>query len=658
MAELVKVNYDAIELAYSLAVFDCRDDYTRAVAYEEGVEDEPLRRAMEYWGDCGERVFRGFLLLHEGVMILREDQANSDGNENQENINKGSNWELEKKRKELTNGHKTEPAGEFELRGILRTSCQQEQSEKDKNNYRKHINERKAKEYHGKRNCSYSTGCNQPDRNVSVHGGVGAPLCDPESDLTATEDESDSSRLRPRRLNIQFKKELVDFSDVSDLEYPMVFVSKSRLQRAKSKFKEVDKLLTDVGRGDSNSKEVDFYRLSMACKILNYIDNPTLGINDCKRLVSQLNSLSFVQSMLTRALETPRGWKARLTKRLHGKKWRRVLSLVHFTNYMTWKWLMLASGQAGSGQVMGIPAIDTTLGPIHPIDEWSVRDECQTCVEFVGKIPHACTLAVNSKDQLVMMDSRNYVTVYTVEGKPLLAFKASTSRHPHARWIIGVDADDNIYIGSALGILSKTKRPLSIFTDTGKLLSEPELRGCRGRFHLYTVTKSGVILTLSVGTQMGNVVTLHQRDSKLINLSFIVREIALPRVFSASNENIIIGGTTANESKDFAFQVFDHLGQQLYFFKPEVNFQHCEVDPWTGSLVLVKTATLRDYRHCLCNTVVLTGEVRFLATNGQTIKSSVNLRWPFRKVVGATVLRCGLVAVVTMDEPYYAIHVI
>lgn len=655
MVEAVSVNVDAINLAYCLVVFNCREDYTRAIAYEDDLEDEPVRKATDYWGDCGESIFRGFLLLHEGVTILQEGRATEDENENQQNVGKESDLELYDKKMSPLDDEKKAKTDPEELRGILRNNYNPEYLKMNKLSPRKRINEKKLGGNHGKESYSYSLWSKQTDRVLLARNEhVCAPLCDSESDLTATEDEGDSTRTRQKKLNIQFQEGTSSFNESVAFDGSMVDISKSCLQRAKSKFREVQKLLASFSNDQSL---IDFHRLSLSCTILQCVDNLTLGIQDCKRLITEMNSMSNVQSMITRALKGPRTLKDRLTKRLHDKKWRKILSLVHFTNYIVWKWLMLAGKETGSGQTIGIPSIETGLGLIHPTDEWSVRDKCQTCVEFVGKIPSSCTLAVNSKDQLIIIDSRNYVTVYTLEGKPLLSFKASTSRHPHSRWIIGVDSKDNIYVGSALGILSETKRPLSIFTRTGKLLAEPEIVHYGGKCHLYAVTKSGLILMLSAGTPTGNMVSVHQRDSKLIN-SFQVREIALPRYFNSGNDNIILGGSTTNESRDFAFQVCDLLGQQLYFYKPDVEFQHCEVNPWTGSIVLVRTDTLRDFRYCLCNTVVLTGEVHILATDGQTIKSGINLRWPFRKVAGVTVLRCGLVVVVTMDEPYYAIHVI
>lgn len=682
MADSVEVNYEAIELAYSLSVFNNRADYTRAIAYEEDFDDEPFRTAMDYWSVCGESAFRGFLLLHECVMILLGEH--SDENDNQQ----GSEFRLEETRKQLPNGQKPQQE-EIELRSILRTSHNSdEQLQIGRNTHRKQSRERKTKGNQRRHNCSISTGSRLANRSRhTTHDNVNVPLCDSESDLTTTEDEnevvrsrprqldirkthgsqlevdSDSLHFRPHKVNIQFEDQLDSSVELIESDYPMLSVSRERFERAKHKLKEVQLLLTKDGhmrsRG-SQIKQVDFYRLSLVSAILNCVDDATQGVIACKRLVTELNSLTLVQGTLTRALETPRGWKQRLTKRLHGRKWDKMFSLVHYINYMTRKWMVLAGVQEGTGQTMGIPTIDTTHGPVHPTDDWCVRDKCQTCVEFVGKIPHACAIATNSKDEIVMIDSRNYVTVYTIEGKALLTFKASTSRHPHARWIMGIDDDDNLYVGSAVASISDSKHPLSIFTSTGTLLSEPELtRVCRGRYHFYAVTKSGVILTLTIGTHKGNLVTLHtvtrNCDTKLIS-SFAVREIALPRIFNASNESITVGGVT--ESKDFAFQVFDHSGQQLYFYKPEVNFQYCQMDPWTGSLVLVTTSALRDYRYCLCKTVMLTGQVCILATNGQTIQSCVNLRWPFRKVAGVTLLRSGLVVLVTIDEPYYAIHVI
>jgi hypothetical protein len=325
---------------------------------------------------------------------------------------------------------------------------------------------------------------------------------------------------------------------------------------------------------------------------------------------------------------------------------------------MVWQWIILSRNQPGTGQDLEIPCVDAGFGSVHPIDDWRLRDKYQTCVEFEHEVAHSCTLAVNSKDQLVIIDASNIVTTYTIEGKRLMSFRASTRRHPHSRWIIGLDEQDNIYIGSTLGIRYETKRPLSVFSPAGNLISEPELRGFRGQFHLYAVTKKGLILTLAVATPLGNMVSVHrQRDKKLIN-SFPVREVESPRHFTTGKDTIIVGGTTAKDSVDFAFQIFDQSGQQLFFFKPEVEFQNCAVDPWSGNIVLAKINTLRDYRYYMCDTVILTGEIHILAKNGESIQSSVKLRWPYRVVAGVTVLRCGLVALVTVDYPCYAIHII
>ncbi|KAK3746370.1 hypothetical protein QZH41_006300 [Actinostola sp. cb2023] len=604
-----------------------------------------------------------------GATVLQDERLSEDGSENRQgcgSIGRGNECQVAQNDEENT----PEQAVEMKhvdpvIPGIMRNNYQPVPLQIDKDSLRKHSNEKKYKEQEKK---TLSDASKPIDRRVKKDGlpttfsneGIRVPLCEPESDLTATEDESDASRIRDQNLNMHLKGEKAKPDEPSAIDSQMTSISKSRFARAKSKFKEVESLLVAFSKTSSRgsrSKDVDFYRLSIACTILNCIDNPVLGLRECTRLITQLNSLEYVQRIFTRVLGNPRGLKARLTKKFNGRKRRKVMSLVHFTNYIVWKWLMLAASESGSGQSMGIPAIESGVGPVHPTDDWCVRDKCQTCVEFVGTIPSSCTMAVNSKDQLVIIDAKNDVTVYTVEGKALLSFKASTPRHPHSRWIIGLDGHDNIYVGSSLGILSETKHPLSVFTSTGELLGEPELRGCRGKFHLYAVTRTSLILMLSVGTPLGSIVSVHERDAKLVK-SFVVREITFPRYFSAGKDTIIVGGTTAKASQDFAFQIFDHLGQQLFFVKPEVSFQHCEVDPWTGSIVLVRTDTLRDYRYCLCNTVVLTGEIHVLAPNGQTIKSSINLRWPFRVVAGVTVLKCGLVAVVTMDEPYYAIHVI
>lgn len=668
------VNFDVVDLAYNLLLFTTREEYTRAVAYDE-LEDKVLEKATQRWGKSDGDIYHGFLLLYEGINVLYYGTVGNENNSVMENQSDYCKHELNEKDKMLeeeehsesfqSNTNQRNRKGRFKR--IFRCS-----SKKDRNMSAKKSETKSSSDQAielSSLSCIPKTSekslKDNAEEQESIDGldffndGFHVTICEPE-DLTTTEDEEDITTHARERIADTLPNGV--HTKPQSLKGKKNLIATSRFLEARSKFQEVNNRLKrySLGRRQiSLSDRLRVFRLAIACSMLMTVNNPKLGLDDCRNLIGQLNSMKSVRCLVTKALEEPSGLRQRVNRKMCGQKWKKMLEKVHFVNYMFWQWIMLWENLPRTGLELEIPVIDAGFGAVQPVDDWSLRDKCQTCVEFEQQLAHSCTLAVNSKDQLILIDANNIITTYTIEGKQVMSFRASTRRHPHSRWIIGLDEMDNIYIGSTMGIRYDKKRPLSVFSPAGHLVSEPELRGMRGKFNLYTVTKKGLILVLTVGTSVGNVVSVHGHQGKELVKSFRVREIKFPRHFTAGKDTVIVGGTTSDaESNEFAFQVFDQSGQQLFFFKPEVEFQTCAVDPWTGNILLVNIKELRDYRYYMCDTVVLTGEIHILSQTGKTIQSRVKLRWPFKVVAGVTVLRCGLVALVTVDNPYYAIHII
>lgn len=677
MADSLDVNFDVVDLACNLLLFSTREEYTRAVAYDE-LEDKVFEKATQRWGNSDEDTYFGFIRLFEGINVLCYGTT---GNEEYSVMEKRSDSYNDERDKMLEDEEKSESfqpnTKRKDRKGKIKRIFCCSSSKKDKNVSTKPKSEMRSLSDQEIELSSLSCVPKDSEKSLkenvdeqgSIDGldffndGFRVTICEPELDLTTTEDEEDNTAHARERIVDNLPNGVHTESHKSQsFSGNKSLIATSRFLEARAKFQEVDNRLKGYSLGRrqiSLSNRLRFFRLALACAMLMTVNNPKSGLEGCRNLIGQLNSLKSVKCLVTKALGVPSGLRQRVHRKICGQKWRKMLEKVHFVNYMFWQWMLLWKDQPRTGLELEIPVIDADFGAVQPVDDWKLRDKCQTCVEFEQKMAHACTLAVNSKDQLVLIDANNIVTTYTLEGKQVMSFRASTRRHPHSRWIIGLDEMDNIYIGSTLGIRYDKRRPLSVFSPAGCLVSEPELCGIRGRYNLYTVSKKGLILVLTIGTSAGNVVSVHRHQTKELVASFRVREIRYPRHFTTSKDTVIIGGTTSGtESKEFAFQVFDHSGQQLFFFKPEVEFQTCGVDPWTGNIVLVNINKRRDYRYYMCDTVVLTGEMHILSQAGETVQSGVKLRWPFGVVAGVTVLRCGLVALVTVDDPYYAIHII
>ena len=117
--------------------------------------------------------------------------------------------------------------------------------------------------------------------------------------MTGTEDESDFSRTR-RRVKENIKKEAVKPIESTVIYDPLTSIPKSKLLRAKSKINEVQKLLVAFSktsrRVNSQSKEIAYYRLSMACAILNCIDDPSTGKVKIERIPEEINRVNIKAS--------------------------------------------------------------------------------------------------------------------------------------------------------------------------------------------------------------------------------------------------------------------------------------------------------------------------------------------------------------------------
>ncbi|XP_048577210.1 uncharacterized protein LOC116607019 [Nematostella vectensis] len=682
MAETTQVDFEVVDLACALLLYKNREQFMESVAYECEKVDDTFSKAAESWGKWGEDYFHCFWLIQEGITVLTDGVKECEGEEfasesrasgvlsecSEHDVLDTSRPLLQREESSPNgstvwcgskHGTPTRPANLFQNNSLHYKAVSKESVSKAVVEIEMVEMKSRAKRMSSS-SFRRSGGC-ESINGADYYDSFRATLCTPENDLTATEDEEDHP-LAPSPDSTA--------KNTQDSAYPGPHgrnfrrISLSRYKEATEKFRKAKRMMRSLPRGETSqvtsfSKQVRRARLWLSAVILSYLDRACAHQAQqlCKEFVSHMNALECVKWICSKKLETPSGIKSLLTKKLNGGKWRRLLEKFHFVNYIVWRYLMITEGRLGSGQELGIPVVITDKGAAHPIDDWRMRDKCQTCVEFERKTPYSCAVAVNTKDEILIIDSLNDVTVFSSDAKMLFTFSAATRRHKNARWMVGTDQDDRIYIGSCLGIGSEPSRPISIFNAHGDLIDEPELRGYWGQYHLYAVTRKALILCLAVGTAIGNRVFVHDATGKHLT-SFPVNEISYPKHFTCGDEVVVVCGATSLRSDDMAIQTFDHTGQQLFYFKPKLDFQRIALDPLSGHIYLVGTRMLYDYRYLLCDTIILTGELNILGADGQLVQSGVKLRWPFRVIAGLAVMRSGLVAMVTVDEPYCAIHIL